>query len=433
MRFILIIGILILMVSCDTSNNIADPTDSYFVKYFGTDGDQTGSDMFVNNDGTIILLGTSRYNSNNVGQAYLLKVDGRGEIIWEKFFTSTGSLTAMDIESTLEGNYFILCNEENLISGTDILVITVDQNGNEINARGSFTYAGVTNEIGVSVSTVTDTGITVGYIVAGSTNYNPVPNDNSDYFEKITALFVRFNSDGTEYTVAWNDHQSSNGEDYCTRVVQVSDLSNDPNIDPFLLFGYTNSDPTNPSFNFWSTRIDNFGNGPLLENGIIEGSPSTTDEKLGAVESIDKQGSYTNFLMTGIASNNSGADNIFIASNQLSLITARSITEINLGNLSALGDQSLEKVTSYPTSGGFIIAANSVLDGNSNINLIKISSSGELMWNKPVILGGAGEDYECSVYVTADKKIIVFGTMSLGDDGQKKMALIKLNEYGQFH
>ena len=428
-RLIFIAALFFFMVGCDTANNVPDPTNSYFVKYFGTDGDQEGADMFVNDDGTILLLGTSTF-STGIGQAYLVKIGDRGDIIWEKFYSASGSLMAMDIEPIVNGNFVILCNVEDPASGINTFILTIDQNGNEINS-GSFSYAGISNEIGITVTPIVDGNLPAGFLVSGNTNYDPIPNDNSDNgFEKISALLMRFNEDCSLYQGAWNDHQSSNGEDYFTKAVQVADLNND---DPFVLFGYTNSYPNNPSFNFWSTRINNNGGGLLLENGIIAGSPTNTDEKLGSVATINVSSQYKNYLLVGISTSNSGADNIFIATSQLSLLTTpKSITEFDLGNISALGSRFLEKVTSYPVNDGFVIAANTVADGNSNIILTKIRSDGQPIWNSPVILGGAGQDYESSVYVTADNKILVFGTMSIGDDGQKKMMLVKLNEDGQF-
>jgi hypothetical protein len=385
--------------------------------------------MLVNDDGTILLLGTSTF-SNDIGQVYLVKVDARGDIIWERFYFSTRSTKAIDIEVIADGNYVILCNVDDPLTGSNIQIITIDPSGNPIGS-GEFTNVGLSNEIGITVTPIIDGGSPAGFIVAGHTNYDPIPNDNSDNgYEKITALFFRFNTDCSAYTGVWSDHQSSNGEDYATKVIQVSDLNSD---DPFVLFGYTNSDPNNPSFNFWSTRINKYGGGLLLENGIIPGSPSTTEEKLGSVGITNQSALTNNYLLTGISTNNTGADNIFVATNQLGVLSPRSITEIDLGNIAGSGDRILEKVTSHPVKGGFVIAANTVIEGNANIVLIKISIDGErLLWNNPVILGGPGQDYESSVHVTSEGKILIFGSMSIGDDVQEKMMLIKLNEDGQF-
>lgn len=414
-------------IGCDTRNNVADPIDSYFIKYYGTEGDQEGVDMVANPDGTFTLLGTSILTDGNK-QIYLVKVDGRGKVLWERFYGGPQNETAVDIEPILDGRYVILTNIENPASGTDIEIITVDQNG-ENPVFGSFSYSGSSNEVGVTITQILSNGSAAGFIVSGSTNYDPVPEDDAaDGFDGITALFVRFENDCRVYQGVWTKHRSSGGDDYCTKAVQIGEL-NSP--DPFLLFGYTNSSPTNESFNYWSTRINNYGGGPLLERGIIPGSPSNTNEILGSVSVKSIASGFNSYLLVG-TSTDVGSYRIFIASGQTGLISPKTVPGIDLGNISLINNPLLYKVTAHSSSTHYVIAANSVENEQSDIVLTKISADGTPFWDEPVILGGVGDDYESAVYEMDNGSIIVFGTMSLGDDEQKKMALIKLNKNGRF-
>ena len=65
---------------------------------------------------------------------------------------------------------------------------------------------------------------------------------------------------------------------------------------------------------------------------------------------------------------------------------------------------------------------------------MKIGPTGKRdVWASPVIFGGQGDDFAGAVRELPDGKIVVFGTMSIGQpNGEDKMVLIKVNKDGQF-
>src|SRR5690242_10292934 len=120
----ILIILFLLLLSCDTSRNTPDPADHFFVRYYGTDGDQEGVDMIANDDGTFMLLGTSTIGGQS--QIYLTKVNGWGGVIWERFYGDTATVIAKDIEPTIDGNYVVLADLETDTTGTDIILLTID-------------------------------------------------------------------------------------------------------------------------------------------------------------------------------------------------------------------------------------------------------------------------------------------------------------------
>src|SRR5687768_12811671 len=74
------------IVSCDTEQGIEDPDLSYFVKYYGGDGNQIGVDMLALDDGSFLLLGNSRNADNSDDDILLIRVNAEGDILWEKTF-----------------------------------------------------------------------------------------------------------------------------------------------------------------------------------------------------------------------------------------------------------------------------------------------------------------------------------------------------------
>ena len=61
-----------------------------------------------------------------------------------------------------------------------------------------------------------------------------------------------------------------------------------------------------------------------------------------------------------------------------------------------------------------------------------MNTDGGLEWSDPVIFGGLNDDYIGAVKELPDGKIVLLGTMSLGNEAQKKMVLIKVNKDGKF-
>ena len=50
----------IILTGCDTKSTIDDPNKSYFIKFYGRGGDQTGDDLVVLPDGSFVLFGTTK-------------------------------------------------------------------------------------------------------------------------------------------------------------------------------------------------------------------------------------------------------------------------------------------------------------------------------------------------------------------------------------
>src|SRR5437868_3213243 len=104
-----LIGLIVnvIVAACDTSSNLDDPNNSYFIKFYGGDGDQTGDDFVALSDGTFILFGTTRSSGpEKTSQWYLTKADAKGNVIWEKKYGGLNNEEARDIELT-SGNLLV--------------------------------------------------------------------------------------------------------------------------------------------------------------------------------------------------------------------------------------------------------------------------------------------------------------------------------------
>jgi hypothetical protein len=89
----------------------------------------------------------------------------------------------------------------------------------------------------------------------------------------------------------------------------------------------------------------------------------------------------------------------------------------------------------YPsTTSGFYVLGNQGVTGDNNLFLTKLGNDLGDAWPDPArTLGGIGDDAGGAVTETPDGRILVVGTMVLGDlKGQRKLVLMNLNSDGFF-
>ena len=441
MRIALLTVFVLLLGACDTTRNTPDPELNHYLRLYGSDGSQEAIDMVVNDDGTVILLGNSVENNFTPSQVYLVKVNVHGFVIWEKFFGDTDDWVAKDIEVTsIQSEYVIAAERVRSDQDSDFIIFTVSDSGSEaqIVNTGAFTFPGQSKEIPVSVTQVIDNGIGSGFIVTGSTNYD---NGTDPGFEGMTAVFARFQQDCNPYLGAWVNNTGKEGDDFGVKVVQrdeLTDSNGDATPEPFVFFGFKNSPPqddvNNSSFNFWFSRLSDSGGDGVLSD-VLKDSPIVEDEKLSSVTAIN-YGNLADYILAGIISTSTaGQERIFVSVvKDAALVESQTLAPhtlpYELGDLTQLGDKYRSVSTDNLHAGGYLIAANSTVGGNSEIFLTKLNVDGSVKWASPVLLGGQGDDRQAAVHELPDGKILLFGTMQVGDDRQPKMCLMKLNESG---
>jgi hypothetical protein len=330
---------------------------------------------------------------------------------------------------TSDGRILLLATSEIAAGDNDILLITVDQNGNELK-RVTHGYSNSDED----ASTVTQT--LDGFIVTGSTTNtsqkaNPVNNDERDAFN------FRFYDDLSSYPNTWNETVGPGTFDAGTKVIQVAPGQ-------FYFFGYTNKKPSNHSvtnFNFWIFTLNDEGNGSFDIGEEIFAGDGLVDEKLSSVVVSPTQ-SGEGFLLTGIKTDASGASSIYIAKlrknlnfspdqvDQVFQFPPQVIsTDIEFGQLQDLRTASVSSLLS-----GFLVVSNESSLGNQNFYLTKITNTGGNAWTSPkgFAFGGSSLEQIGSVAELPDGNILMIGTFSVGDDFQKKMTLIKVNKEGKF-
>ncbi len=438
--FLLFLVLLSLFLNaCDTAGTVESPAKSYFLKYFGREGNQTGVDVVANPDGTFILLGTTRLNQQLGVQThlYLVKADAFGNVIWEKNNIG-GEAQARDVELASDGRIMVLGNALNAANNWDILVMRFNQDGTRsgadsvlIGLNDSFGQPVNADEDAASITQIDDGG----FIIAGSSGdlfNDPTPPGPSPPPDVRDAIHVRILADLTMYPPVWKQATGSGTHDYETKVIQQG-----PNL--FYVFGYTDalnpaSTSLNADLNFWVFSLGATGevNGQAVLFGL-----AGSDEKLGSVvmEPLQFGGS---FFLGGVSTNNATKlDYAYILKlrNQLGFdaTDAQNQTPRSLGTNLGIQSVAAEHTRVNASLGsGYFVLTNESSTGNFNLFLTKININGEDDWKSPLLYGGQGDDFSGSVTELPDGKIVIIGTMAIGQNAENKMVLIKVNKDGKF-
>jgi len=438
MRYYIHLFLLVIIISCDTENKFAAPAESHFVKFYGEDGNHEGVDFVANTDGSFIVLGNARVDGSALGQQiYLVKVDALGTVLWQKTFGMSGDEFGKDIELTADGRIIVAAESEKGLNERDVYLITISQEGAPLDSVRVGLKTIDNQEADEEVNSISI--IQDGFIVSGATTSvktlkSAKPNDIKD------ALHLRFTSALdliNESTGLWSyTTELDDSEDVLVRMLEI-------NSSTYYGFGYTNTiRNSNRDYKYWVFRLGSAGD--PTDNGTelldIVGNP-LTDEKLGDIIISSNSAGEVEFVLNGIKTTSSDANQSFIIKLQKNPFRPPSLpsdvvfnpviaieTPTDLGQ-DVGGNTRIARLS----SGGFLLLSNStVLSNDKNISLIKLSNTLLKEWQVPVFFGGVGDDFAGTVAELPDGRIMIVGTMTLGTlPGQTKMVLMKLNSGGR--
>lgn len=411
--------VLLLFSGCDTDSNVKDPSATHFVKYYGGDGNQSGIDMVLLSDGNILLLGNSQFSGGK--SIYLVKVDPKGEVIWEKTFEGSNEV-AVDIEPTPNGNFIILAALETTEENHDIKLIEVSPDGNEIRSSSYGTPSNKT-ETPKSVTPLRNGGYIVTGVTVADTATNPTV--NPDLYSNI--FHYRCDASLSFSNTNWYEYYGATDQiDGAVKTFQDQ-------TDNFYVFGYSDQ----------VVKPQQQGKLTMLYYRIGDGGTADSEVAILGDESQDIRTDYVHrvgaelgggFLVVGTTLNASGVTSLRAARlrDDLQFNPAKDEQfdkEIVVLSSSVEG---VAGATSLIAPQGFLLLGEELRSvGTKNLSLTKIDQVGQLVWT--VSLGSEDENDEAAAVVeTSDGKILVLGTIQLGDN-QNKMALFKLNSTGRLH
>ncbi|MCW5912186.1 MAG: hypothetical protein KIT62_14020 [Cyclobacteriaceae bacterium] len=418
------------MFSCDTERNVPVLDDNTFVKFYGNDGEQTGVDFVLTADGSIVMVGNSAL-PGRTSMIYVVKVDLKGNVIWENFIgLSDKPNYVKDIELHPDGRLIIAGETEITPGNRDIFLKIMSGSGAELDStRYSLT---ATSDEEVNSVTIIGGGVTTtqsGFIVSGATT---AVDDVKGPRDIRDGMHVRFIDEPTLPIApsAWlKTTGKDNSEDVIVKAIQI-----DANRIHF--FGYTNVEwGGSGDFKYWVFSLNDAGvelyEGEALFDILGQ---ANEDEILKAVIDIDIPDLFDRgFLLTGVARNNAGVCRSYVVRLDRSL-QFNNENQFYPSSLGSYPDAELRMNGFYNSiSNDFLILGTQNINSNlfEDFSLFKLDRQGSPVWG-PYAFGGESFDEAGAVLQLADGKIMVMGTMTVGGlNGQKKMALLKLNSEGK--
>jgi hypothetical protein len=131
--------------------------------YGGTEDDVAQSIQETSDGGLIVAGETYSFGADNL-DVWVLKLDVNGNIQWQKTYGGSGYDIAPSVRQTSDGGYVVAGETSSFgAGGADIWVLKLDGNGN---IQWQKAYGGVSDDMAYSVRPTLD----AGYIVAGKTS-----------------------------------------------------------------------------------------------------------------------------------------------------------------------------------------------------------------------------------------------------------------------
>lgn len=354
---------------------------------------ETGSEkclsMVHTTDGGYVMAGfTNSFGAGNY-DAYIVKLDSDGDILWTRTVGGTAEDDATCIIQTTDGGFIFCGNTSSYgIANSDVYIVKLDANGI---IQWTKTIGGSSADIAYSITQTSDGG----YAVAGWT-YS-FGSGNADIY------VVKLNPTGI---IEWTRTIGGTLTDVSFSIIQAHNGD-------LVVAGYTDSFGAG-NYDFYVVRLNRISGSVIWTRTI--GYNGTLEEARSIIQTSDR-GFIIAGAVTGLASD-------FL------------IVKLNIsGNFEwakVIGGSNNEDAKSIKITndGGFIVAGytNSGGAGNHDMYIVKLSASGNLQWSSTI--GGCNDEYAYSIIQTSDYGYVVAGFTNSFGSGSDDFYFLKLDKNG---
>ena len=411
--FVLIV-VLRIFCGCDTPEELQRNRTDYFLKFYGNDGNQTGVDFVMNDDGTFVLVGNSQESATSDLQIYVVKINQKGEVLWQNTYGSNArNEEAKDIELLKNGELIIAGNSKpkNVTTQSDVYLLKLNQDGGFVDSVRQGTITSFENVS--SVTEVTTASDSSELIVAGSISGISGNAQDTDAMHMRFKIEKNLNKLKRVSELEWKTRPTYpsfrfQGVENATKVVQYDNNT-------FYVFGSSNQ---LGKFDFWYYSLSNKANEPInstlignLEQDEVLTSVTLSKDQTSVVLAGTRQGSIVTVLLRF----------------PLLPISPFTPTDLKLSE----GDQYSQPRLAIGQS-GYWVAAQKASTSNGDIVVARTNVDGTR--NFEHLFGESLSSQSGAVAELPDGRVVTIGTMALGGVGnnsQLKMVFMKLNSSGR--
>jgi len=366
--------------------------DILWKKTFGGEYDDAAYSIHQTTDGGYIVAGWTKSFGSGGEDVYILKLNSKGEVQWQKTFGGEGSDWVNSIQQTTDGGYIVAGGTSSFGTGeTDVYILKLNSKGE---VQWQKTFGGEGSDWVNSIQQTTDGG----YIVAGGT---------SSFGTGETDVYIlKLNSKGE---VQWQKTFGGESFDGVNSIQQTTDGG-------YIVAGGTNS----------------FGTGEtdvyilkLNSKGEVQWQKTFGGEGSDWVNSI-QQTTEGGYIVAGwTESFETGGHDVYI-------LKLNSEGQLEWQKtFGGEGSDDEAKSIQQTMDGGYIVAGStySFGSGGYDVYILKLNSKGEVEWQKT--FGGEGSDGAISIQQTTDGGYIVAGWTESFGSGYKDVYILKLDSKGE--
>jgi len=397
-----LIILLLIATGCDTEDNVDPRFERFFIKYYGEQGDQIGTDLIETADGGYLIVGTTDPDRNFEGDedVFLVKTDILGNELWNFSIGRSKRDDGVSLVASPAGDYIVAANSTNDLGNIDVVLFRIADGGVFVDSAifGNPLESDIVNKISMT---------TTGFIVAGSTTNVDIGKSDYDPITDLTDLFsIKLDNNLMEDPI-WTNVLGFAGIDDGVGVFETSF--------GFAFIGSTDK-PTPNDVQKAGVNIFSFPAG-------VEGLPSGLDQIFGSLDNETAQDviktSVNGFAVIGTTTSGTA--------NDIYLVRLRS--DLSFEDQGSIGSNFNVKGKSLAeaTGGGFFVVGEADINGQSDIYLSKIATRRAIVWE--TTFGENSDDFVGGVHEAIDGGVLIVGTVTL--ETQKKIVLIKAGPNGE--
>ena len=204
-------------------------------KTYGGSGFDEAWDAQQTADGGYIVAGCTEFLGAGNGDLWVLKLDSEGKVVWEKAFGGAEYDCAASVRQTEDGGYILAGGTSSFGAGeSDFWLLKLDGSGNVTWEKA---YGGTGYDYVISMNQTLDKG----YIVAGYTGSFGVAANSAMWIIKVDENGV----------ITWQKTYDGPGYDYARSAYQTQDGG-------YIVAGATTSFGAG-NYDFWIIKLDGSG------------------------------------------------------------------------------------------------------------------------------------------------------------------------------
>ena len=361
-----------------------------WVRTYGGSGIEQGYSVHQTSDGGFIVAGSTNSSGAGGSDAWLIRLDPSGQVIWQKAYGTVGEEFAVGAQQTSDGGFVVSGFTGPVGFAGNAWIFKTDATGN---VQWQNMYGG----FGCCLLPMQQTSDN-GFIVAGFT-------DNSGMGD---VQVLRLNSTGA---VMWaRTYGNPTAFDAAFSLQTMPDGG-------FVVAGITNGYAVNGLIagDFWVFKID--ATGDIVWQHAYGGS--------GADYAISMAKTSDNGLIVAGWTNSFGA-----GGNDAWLLRLDNSGGVIWQKAYGGTGDDMASTVEQTSDGGFIVAGstNSSGAGGQDAWLFKLNPKGNIVWQKTY--GGPADDHAISAQQTTDGGFVVAATTSSFGNGNSDIWILKLKQDG---